>query len=252
MALTIAYQCRRWWLKRREASKFRLAACAYRLRQSALMVGSALQSRGLECADDVFWLTKDELQAALADSAWRVDVAMLNRRRRLAASQIVLPELLDTTNGLPAPSSIEQPRNDASSGGSRSVFYGVPASPGSATGPVRIVRTETDSLQIRQGDIVVMPALDNGSGVVFMGAAGIVTEVGGTLSHAAIIARELAIPAVFNVPNAQQALVDGTIVTVDGDRGVVSAVEPLDCPRGVASDIDEAACLAKPVFTHWS
>lgn len=226
MALNIAYRWRRWWLRRREASKFRLAACAYQLRKCALFAGSTLQSRGLICKDDVFYLTKDELMEALADPTWKVDQDLIDQRRRCNISRVNHPELLDTTKSLPKQSKFALHPKDEIKGDKSSNLYGVAVSPGIVTGTVCIVSKESDSLRIKKGDVVVMPSLDNGAGVVFMGAGGIITEVGGTLSHAAIIARELGIPAVFNVPDAQKLLADGMIVTVDGNCGLISIVEP--------------------------
>ncbi|WP_373872531.1 PEP-utilizing enzyme [Planobispora siamensis] len=68
--------------------------------------------------------------------------------------------------------------------------------------------------------MLVARATDSSWTPVFLRAGGIVVERGGPLSHAAVVARELGVPAVLNVPAATAAL-DGRLVTVDGDRGEV-------------------------------
>jgi pyruvate,water dikinase len=83
-----------------------------------------------------------------------------------------------------------------------SSHIGVPASHGTATGPARIVRGPADFDQVRPGDILVCRFTDPAWTPLFGIAAGIVTEIGGVLSHAAIVARERGIPAIVAVPNA--------------------------------------------------
>ena len=74
---------------------------------------------------------------------------------------------------------------------------------------------------MQQGDIVVTRQTDPGWACVFFLARGLVIERGGMLSHGAIIARELGIPAVVGVRNATQRIANGSRISLDGDRGVV-------------------------------
>ena len=96
---------------------------------------------------------------------------------------------------------------------------GLPASPGRATGTARVLLGPQDFSRFREGDILVCRATDPAWTPLFRYAAGIITETGGTLSHAAIVAREVGIPAVLAVPDATTHYVDGTRVTVDGTTG---------------------------------
>lgn len=98
---------------------------------------------------------------------------------------------------------------------------GIAASPGSACGPVRIVRGLDDFARVRPGDVLVCPTTDPAWTPLFRIAAAVVTEQGGLLCHAAIVAREYGIPAVLAVETATTALGQGTRVRVDGDRGWV-------------------------------
>lgn len=99
---------------------------------------------------------------------------------------------------------------------------GVPASGGRATGRARVVRAPGDFRSFRPGDVLVCRETDPAWTPLFTVAAAVVTETGGVLSHAAIVAREVGIPAVLAVPDACGVLADGPEVTVDGDRGAVA------------------------------
>ncbi|MBB2914411.1 pyruvate,water dikinase [Streptosporangium becharense] len=100
---------------------------------------------------------------------------------------------------------------------------GTPGSRGIVTGIARIVRGPGDFARVRPGDILVCPFTDPAWTPLLRIAAGVVTETGGVLSHAAIVAREHAIPAVLGVPDATGRLHDDTVITVDGTTGTVTA-----------------------------
>ncbi|GII88525.1 hypothetical protein Ssi03_65150 [Sphaerisporangium siamense] len=100
---------------------------------------------------------------------------------------------------------------------------GMPGSHGTVTGTARIVRGFRDFARVRPGDILVCPFTDPAWTPLLRVAAGVVTETGGVLSHAAIVAREHGIPAVLGIPDATGRLRDGTVITVDGTTGTVTA-----------------------------
>ncbi|MFI7131535.1 PEP/pyruvate-binding domain-containing protein [Nonomuraea sp. NPDC050153] len=102
-------------------------------------------------------------------------------------------------------------------------FTGTPGSRGSVTGTARIVRGPGDFGRVRPGDILVCPFTDPAWTPLLRIAAGVVTETGGVLCHAAIVAREHGIPAVLGVLDATGRLRDGAIVTIDGTAGTVTA-----------------------------
>ncbi|WP_157248295.1 PEP/pyruvate-binding domain-containing protein [Nonomuraea typhae] len=107
-------------------------------------------------------------------------------------------------------------------GTSAAALAGTPGSRGSATGTARIVRGPGDFARVRPGDILVCPFTDPAWTPLLRIAAGVVTETGGVLSHAAIVAREHAIPAVLGIPGATRTLRDDTLITVDGTNGTVT------------------------------
>ncbi|MFC7384265.1 PEP/pyruvate-binding domain-containing protein [Sphaerisporangium rhizosphaerae] len=103
------------------------------------------------------------------------------------------------------------------------VLSGIPGSHGTVTGAARIVRGPGDFARVRAGDILVCPFTDPAWTPLLRVVAGVVTETGGVLSHAAIVAREQAIPAVLGVPDAMSRLRDDTVLTIDGTAGTVTA-----------------------------
>jgi pyruvate,water dikinase len=104
---------------------------------------------------------------------------------------------------------------------------GLPASGGVVEGLVRVLDAGVGGAldELRPGEVLVTRTTDVGLSPLFLVAAAVVTELGGPLSHAAIVAREYGLPAVVNVPGATVALRTGDRVRVDGDRGLVERIE---------------------------
>ena len=92
---------------------------------------------------------------------------------------------------------------------------------GRAEGPVRLIRSVQDIHQVKSGDILVVPVIDPGMAPLMGLAAGLVVEMGGMLSHGAIIAREYGVPAVANVRQAMRLLKNGEHVAVDAAAGEI-------------------------------
>ena len=108
---------------------------------------------------------------------------------------------------------------DAPAGGSRLRGQGISA--GVARGPVRVIRRLEDGHRLLPGEILVATATDPGWTPLFGRTAGLVLEMGGMLSHGAVVAREYGLPGVVNATGATKRLSDGQVVTVDGGRGLV-------------------------------
>jgi pyruvate,water dikinase len=113
------------------------------------------------------------------------------------------------------------PAAPASRAADDSALSGTPGSAGVAVGPARVVRGPADFGRVRPGDVLVCRTTDPAWTPLFGVVAAVVTETGGLLSHAAIVARELGLPAVLAVPDAMTALPDGATVEVDGGAGRV-------------------------------
>jgi pyruvate,water dikinase len=101
---------------------------------------------------------------------------------------------------------------------------GTPGCHGTVTAAARVVRGPSDFATVRRGDIVVCPYTDPSWTPLFTIAAGVITETGGALSHAAIVAREYGIPAVLGVPHATTRIGNGAHITLDGTAGTIAVI----------------------------
>jgi len=99
-------------------------------------------------------------------------------------------------------------------------------SPGSYRGRVRVLHHADEGFGVERGNVVVAKALDPGQSHILSLAGALILEVGGTLSHGAILARERGIPTVGHVKDATRILYDGQTVMVDGSRGYIYITGP--------------------------
>lgn len=195
-----------------------------RIREAALVADMRLRRQhpqleadlGRFSADDavapVFLLTVDEIVEAL--DRGRDDVVALVRARRAEwVRDRRRPAPPSTFIGAPPPPAILPRRG--------SILRGLPVSAGVVEGTARIVLSAASIDNLSPGDVLVTPTTDTAWTPLFLDAAAVVTELGGSLSHAAIVARELGVPAVVNVEGATTFLRDGDRVRVDGGRGLV-------------------------------
>ena len=99
---------------------------------------------------------------------------------------------------------------------------GIGVSPGRYSGRARLIRSLAMDSELEPGEVIVAVTTDSTWGPLFMAAGAVVVETGSTISHAAIVSRELGIPAAVSVNNATQQIVDGARITVDGNTGMVT------------------------------
>jgi phosphohistidine swiveling domain-containing protein len=169
----------------------------------------------LSSVRSVFFLTVDELVAALRAS--HIELAALVRSRRAEyARDRARPDPPATFVGAPPPLVLPP--------WSGETLRGLPASAGVVEGPARVLFREDEMDALQPGEILVVHTTDVGWTPLFLVAAGIVTELGGPLSHAAVVAREFGVPSVVNVAGATHAIRSGDVLRVDGDRGMVERV----------------------------
>ncbi|WP_254767299.1 phosphoenolpyruvate synthase [Salinilacihabitans rarus] len=114
---------------------------------------------------------------------------------------------------------------------------GLGSSPGTAGGEAKIVRKLDELDKVAEGDIIVTEMTTPDMVPAMKRAAGIVTDEGGMTSHAAIVSRELGVPAVVGTQNATNALEDGQPITIDGDRGTV--LEGVRTPEEEREPVEE-------------
>ena len=101
------------------------------------------------------------------------------------------------------------------------VLRGTGASAGVVRGPARVMLTQDEFGRIEPGDIIVCPSSNPSWVPVFTIAGGLVTNTGGVLSHAAVVAREFGLPAVVGTVDATTRIADGRLVEIDGTAGIV-------------------------------
>ncbi len=106
----------------------------------------------------------------------------------------------------------------------KKVFTGYAASSGIVQGRARIVHSPEEFGKFKAGDILVAPTTDPMWTNLFPIAKAVVTKMGGTLSHASIVAREYGTPCVVNVQGIVDALKDGDMIEVDGESGLVRII----------------------------
>jgi phosphohistidine swiveling domain-containing protein len=182
----------------------------------------------IDTADDIFWLKEDEVQAAARaiDNGqpaedYRADVVKRRttwERERKVTPPVTLP-LKDGARFLGIDLSNVVPARTGQQAGD--VIKGIGASPGRITGPARVITGPDEFDRMRRGDILVAKITTPAWTPLFALAAGVVTDVGGPLSHSSIVAREYHIPAVLGTGVATERIRSGQRVTVDGDAGTV-------------------------------
>jgi rifampicin phosphotransferase len=101
-------------------------------------------------------------------------------------------------------------------------LIGVAGSAGCYRGPARVIMGERDFGKIRAGDVMVCPYTSPVWSVIFPSVGALVTDTGGILAHAALIAREYGVPAVLATGHGTEMLRDGQMLTVDGTAGIVT------------------------------
>lgn len=208
---------------RREAARSAIIALLATARRLWLQIGERLVGDGaLAAAEDIFHCYPRELErqayGLLPGAGLRARVAA--RAERFAAWQATTPRewLTLSPSGAPLSRSTEQNHEKPAAG---HCFKGVATGTGIARGKVRRLHHPAEGLALQPGEILVAPSTDPGWTPLFLKAGGLVVETGGYLSHAAIVAREFALPAVINLPGILAALADGEEVEVDGLRGEV-------------------------------
>jgi rifampicin phosphotransferase len=184
------------------------------LRKSLLEMGRRLCDVGvLDKPEDVFHLRLEELEeiddpsTIVEPEKLRATVCTRSARRK----ELTGVPLIDPTAVFPR-------RDDGDA-----LITGTPASSGSATGPVRVIREPAEFDRLTSGDVLVCPYTNPAWTMLFQRAAAVVVDSGGPSSHAAIVAREYGIPAVMGTAIGTHAVTDGQIVTVDGGTGRVTA-----------------------------
>lgn len=167
--------------------------------------------------DAAFYVSVDELHAYLRGDV-RVVAPLVTRRKLQLERDRELPDPPDTFVGFPPPAPPEPPREDA--------LCGLAACSGLVRGKARVLKSPADAAQLQPGEILVAPYADVGWSPLFLVAAAVVTDLGGPLSHAAVVAREYGVPTVVNVKAGTRSITTGDELEVDGGAGTVRILRP--------------------------
>jgi phosphohistidine swiveling domain-containing protein len=210
----------------RERTKTNLIRAVHEARMTFRELGRRHAQAGeLAAPGQIFQLLDSELDAFVADpSHWRDELASREAEWRELA-ELEPPFIIrDAT----VPPLAEWPRRGESEVRTLSPgdsLQGVCGCPGQVTGRARVILGVGDPGRLEPGDILVAPVTDPGWASLFMAAGGVVVEVGGQISHAIIVSRELGLPCVVSATGACRAIPDGALIAVDADTGLVTLLE---------------------------
>ncbi|MFI6595283.1 PEP/pyruvate-binding domain-containing protein [Nonomuraea sp. NPDC050536] len=199
----------------RELPKFYAVKTLAAVRRSLQAVGAHLP---LDDPDDVFYLTLPEARSALAEprpDELRTLVAERKQAYELESRRRHVPRVMlsDGTE----PEALSTPAEEGA-------LTGTPASSGTVTAPARVVLDPVGA-HLEPGEILVCPSTDPGWTPLFLTAGGLVMEMGGAMSHGAVVAREYGIPAVVGVRDATHRITTGAEITVNGAAGTVTPAD---------------------------
>ena len=198
----------------REAPKFHIVRVFARGREILAPVGAALAADGrIAAADDIWFLTLPDARHAVAGEDMHARVAERRAEYRREERRRHIPRVL-LSDGTDAEVAFASAATDGA-------IRGTPASPGTARGVAHVMLSPANA-RLEPGEVLVAPATDPGWTPLFLTASALVMEMGGMMSHGAVVAREYGIPAVVGVPEATTRIATGQHVVVDGSAGTVA------------------------------
>ena len=210
----------------RERTKTNLIRAIHEARMTFLELGRRHTETGdLRRISDVFQLLDDELEDFVDDPGVFTDKLALRADEWSELFELEPPFIIRDGN---VPPLGEWPKRGASHVAplaSGETLRGVAGCPGKAVGRARVIMEVGDPGDLQPGEVLVAPVTDPGWASLFMAAAAVVVEVGGQISHAIIVSRELGLPCVVSATGACRAIPDGALVEVDGDSGTVTVLE---------------------------
>jgi pyruvate,water dikinase len=203
------------------------------LRRAVAGLGENLTSQGmLEQPAQVFFLTRNEVVAAVAGTSEPLASTANDRSQTWGQQRRLMPPL--RLGVLPPMMQRILATAESAVRGSATAstddIVGVPASPGRASGPARIIRSTSEFDRVKPGDVLVASMTAPAWTPLFDRLAAIVTDTGSVAAHASIVAREYGLPAVVGTADSTARLRDGDLVEVDGSAGVVRRLSP-DSPE---------------------
>ncbi len=209
------------WAYLRENSKSEASRLFAGFRRILLELGERLQKKGMLAErEDIFFLEVTEVEPVVQGRAdFDVKQRIAQRRAEYEWNKAQTPP--PVVVGRYDPQKHTAPQIDANA----KVLQGIAVSPGVATGKARVITRPGNGQHVEPGEILVAPITNPAWTPYLLPAAGVVMDMGGVLSHGAIIAREYGLPAVVNVGPASRTIRTGQTIRVDGDRGTVAILD---------------------------
>jgi phosphohistidine swiveling domain-containing protein len=209
------------WMPFREAGKYTWLLWLEFSRNVYRELGRRLVAEGqLHTIDDVFWLRLDELSrwATSGTIAWSAQILTARQEQWVLWSSLRPPSLLIGDRGAPEDGSATPAQSPPS------MLRGTPASSGKAEGVARVMTDPADA-ELRQGEILVTRYTDPAWTPLFFTAGALITEVGGVLSHGAVVAREVGLPAIVGVTGATTFIRNGQRLRVNATEGTIELLD---------------------------
>jgi phosphohistidine swiveling domain-containing protein len=211
----------RAYLSLREAMRERSSKAYALIRLFILEAARRWTGRGVfQKPDEIFMLELPEIRALIADP-WPTD----ELRRKISFRRAMYDGYSEFLPPNELGRGIASEQSETTADPSRGEYLGLGCSSGRVIAPARVIMSLSQMGEIRPGEILVTRFTDPGWTPVLGIVRGVVTEVGGMLSHAAVIGREYGIPAVLNLKSATALIRTGDMLEIDGSSGSVRVVE---------------------------
>ena len=209
----------------RERAKTSLVRVLHESRMAIRELGKRHTESGtLSDPEHIFMLLDEELESFVADPS-RYSALLHDRYENWLKLWDLTPPFFLRDGIIPPLTEWETRAPTAESALSEGdVLAGTAGCPGVVTGRARIVRDPTSPPDLEPGDIMVAPLTDPAWTPLFLAVDGVVVNVGGQVSHAVIVSREMGIPCVVSVADATERIEDGATITVDGTNGNVTLI----------------------------
>ena len=196
----------------REYPKYLMIGRFWVIKQALLKEAGKLVQKGvIREKEDIYYLSFEELREVVRTN--QLDYSIISRRKveHQFYEKLTPPRVMTSEGGFTR--GIRQHENPTG-------LAGIPVSSGTIEGRARVILRMEDA-DIEEGDILVTTFTDPSWTPVFISIKGLVTEVGGMMTHGAVIAREYGLPAVVGVVNATRLIKDGQRIRVNGTEGYV-------------------------------
>lgn len=212
------------FLALREENRYHTIMVMALTRRGCLELGRRFAESGImEKQHDIFFLTITEIQNLLTrEKSDLKNIVNERKSEREKNSRLHVPDVIagDVVPEIVIPEMIKETAKET-----KKVFTGYPASSGIVQGRARIIHSPEEFGNFKPTEILVTQTTDPMWSALFPVAKAVVTEMGGILSHAAIVAREYGTPCVVNVKGIIDALEDGYLIEVDGKNGTVKIID---------------------------